>query len=279
MSVTKSKLAVKVERSIKLLRSIGNAEPIEVSFSGGKDSDVVLRLVQMSGIPYEAIYKSTTIDPPGTFAHVCKAGANVVRPDVSFFQLIERHLFPSRFVRFCCRELKEYKIKDLAVQGIRREESVKRSALYREPEMCRAYSKKDKVRLYLPILDWTLTDVEEFISAEGIRCHPLYYDADGVFHPERRVGCLCCPLAYYKHRINEFKRYPGMVRAYIRAGLKWWGAHDGTKIQQKFADVYSLFVASVFFHHMRDFDVVNSGLFAISDYKQWLEDFFRIDLP
>lgn len=62
----------KVERAIRLLKSIPTDEgPIEVSYSGGKDSDVILELAKMAGIPYRAIYKNTTIDPPGTIKH-CK---------------------------------------------------------------------------------------------------------------------------------------------------------------------------------------------------------------
>ena len=32
-------------------------DPIEVSYSGGKDSDVILALTKMAGIPYRAIYQ------------------------------------------------------------------------------------------------------------------------------------------------------------------------------------------------------------------------------
>lgn len=37
---------------------------MELSYSGGKDSDVILELAKMSGIPFRPIYKKTTIDPP-----------------------------------------------------------------------------------------------------------------------------------------------------------------------------------------------------------------------
>lgn len=66
-----SELAYKVQRAIKILRMYRGNEPIEVSYSGGKDSDVILTLTKMAGIPYRAIYKNTTIDPPGTVA-LCK---------------------------------------------------------------------------------------------------------------------------------------------------------------------------------------------------------------
>ena len=62
--------ARKIDFALNLLRSIPQEDgPIEVSYSGGKDSDVILELAKMAGIPFEAIYKQTTIDPPGTTKH------------------------------------------------------------------------------------------------------------------------------------------------------------------------------------------------------------------
>lgn len=168
-------LQKKIDFAIKLLQSIPQDGDIELSYSGGKDSDVILELAKMAGIPYRAIYKATTIDPPGTIAHAKAAGAEIIRPKKTFFQLISERGFPSRFCRFCCSELKEYKICDRAIQGIRRSESLKRAEIYKEPEMCRVYSAKEKVKVYLPILEWTDDDVAEFIKERNIKCHPLYY--------------------------------------------------------------------------------------------------------
>jgi len=67
----KADLQTKVRRAVALIKSMAlpNGEPIEVAYSGGKDSDVILELTRMAGIPYRAIYKNTTIDPPGTIRH------------------------------------------------------------------------------------------------------------------------------------------------------------------------------------------------------------------
>ena len=173
-------LQKKVDRAIRLLQSIPQDGDIELSYSGGKDSDVILELTKMAGIPYRAIYKSTTIDPPGTIAHAREMGAEVVRPKKSFFQLISEKGLPSRLSRWCCSELKEYKICDRAILGIRRSESTKRAERYKEPEACRVYSAKEKVKQYFPILEWTDRDVEEFIKERGIKCHPLYYRGGAI---------------------------------------------------------------------------------------------------
>jgi PP-loop superfamily ATP-utilizing enzyme len=65
----------KVARAIKLIQSAGaDGSVVEVCYSGGKDSDVILELTRMAGIRYRAIYKNTTIDPPGTIRHALRGG-------------------------------------------------------------------------------------------------------------------------------------------------------------------------------------------------------------
>lgn len=79
----REELEKKVNQAIKLLKSaskFAKGEPIEISYSGGKDSDVILELAKMAGIPYRAIYKNTTIDPPGTIKHVREMGVEILPP-------------------------------------------------------------------------------------------------------------------------------------------------------------------------------------------------------
>ena len=178
----RTELQKKVDRAIRLLQSIPTDKgDIEISYSGGKDSDVILELAKMAGIPYRAIYKNTTIDPAGTIAHAMKNGVEVIRPKKTFFQLVRENGFPSRWVRFCCGVLKEYKVCDIAIQGIRRSESKKREERYKEPQICRFYgSKKNHVSVYLPILEWTDEDVSDFIKERNIKCHPIYYRGGAI---------------------------------------------------------------------------------------------------
>ena len=128
---------------------------VEVSFSSGKDSEVILELAKMAGVDYRAIYKNTTIDPPHTIAHCKSKGVEIMKPTITFFDLIKKKGFPTRRARFCCEKLKEYKIMDMAIQGIRREESTARAKRYSEtdPVVCRNYgSKKNHCDIILPIL-------------------------------------------------------------------------------------------------------------------------------
>lgn len=272
-------LEKKVERAIRLLQSIPQDGDIEVSYSGGKDSDVILELAKMAGIPYRAIYKSTTIDPKGTIAHAREMGAEVIRPKKTFFQLISEHGFPSRFQRFCCSALKEYKICDRAIQGIRRSESRKRAENYKEPEMCRVYSAKEKVKVYLPILEWTDQDVEEFIKERNIKCHPLYYRG-GQFDVTKRLGCIGCPLQSRKKRIQEFKDNPKMLKAWIRAGQKRYTSekYQNGKAKHKFKDAFEVMGYMLYCDNIEDFKEKTYTLFGEFDWKEFLQNEFKIDM-
>ena len=240
-------LQKKVDRAVKLLQTTSKDQQIELCYSGGKDSDVILELAKMAGINYRAIYKCTTIDPPGTIKHCIDNGVEIIRPKMSFFQIIENGGFPTRRARFCCEQLKEYKIMDKSIQGIRRSESIKRAKNYKEPTMCRFYgSKKNHVEVVLPILDFTDKDVEEFIKERCIKLHPLYYNEDGSLNVKKRLGCMGCPLKS-DNGLSDFKAHPKLVRAWLKAGKKWWDSHPNIASRKKFSDIYELFVSNIFF--------------------------------
>lgn len=273
-----NELQKKIDQAIRLIRLAGtDGEPVEVAYSGGKDSDVILQLTKEAGINYRAIYKCTTIDPPHTLSHVKEMGAEIVMPKENFFQLIERGEYPSRFKRFCCFYLKEYKILDKAIMGVRKAESTKRKARYNEPTECRFYgSKKVHVEAFYPILDWTDDDVVEFILERELKIHPLYYREDGTIDPTRRVGCMCCPLASKKKRIEQFKQYPNMVKAYVNAGKKFIETHPQKAISHR-NDPFMWFVREVFFERQADWNLHKQSLFNDTpDYKAFLEDYFEI---
>ena len=277
----RKELQTKVDFAIKLLQSIPTDEgPIELSYSSGKDSDVILELAKMAEIPYRAIYKATTIDPPGTIAHAKEMGAEVIHPKKTFFQLISESGFPNRFQRFCCSVLKEYKVCDRAVQGIRRSESRKRAEKYKEPEVCRVYSAKEKVKVYLPILEWTDQDVAEFIKERNIKCHPLYYSREGQFDVTKRLGCMGCPLASRNKRIQFFKENPKWLKAWIRAGQKRYTseAYQNGKAKHKFKDAFEAMGYMLYCENVDDFKEKTYGMFGEFDWKEFLQNEFKIDM-
>ena len=272
-------LQKKVDRAIRLLRSIPQDGDIEISYSSGKDSDVILELAKMAGIPYRAIYKNTTIDPPGTIAHAREVGAEVINPQKTFFQLIAKKGFPSRVSRWCCSDLKEYKVCDRAIQGIRRSESRKRAERYKEPEVCRVYSAKEKVKVYLPILEWTDGDVAEFIKERNIKCHPLYYRG-GQFDVTQRLGCMGCPLVSRKKRIQFFKDNPRWLKAWIRAGQKRYTSekYQNGKAKYKFKDAFEAMGYILYYDNIQQFEERTYNLFGEFNWKEFLQKEFNIDM-
>lgn len=253
---------------------------VEIAYSGGKDSDVILQLAKEAGLNYRAIYKNTTIDPPGTSRHAREMEAEVVMPKLTFFQLIEKNGLPSRFYRFCCSKLKEYqydKAITKCVMGIRKDESKRRSSRYNEPTQCMGTKKYPYEAIY-PILEWTQQDVLDFIQDRGIRCAPVYYDENDEFHVERRLGCLCCPLQSRKTRVQSFKRYPRMLRAYIRAAQKYLDSHPDSKTTTTYRDAYAYMYRNMFLDSERQFSELNNSLFGRPDFKSMLENEFNINL-
>lgn len=272
----------KIDHAIKLLQAIPQDGTIELCYSGGKDSDVILELAKMAGIPFVPIYKQTSIDPPGTTKHAKDMGVEIRRPKETFFKLVERKGSPSRFKSFCCEKLKEYKIYDRAIVGVRRSESTKRAAMYKEPEVCRVYNAKEKVRQYLPILEWTDEDVECFIAERGIKCAPVYYDEYGRFHVERRLGCIGCPLKS-DNGLSDFKKYPKFFKQYVKSYQKfldnhtesnWWKRINGNALNACF---YYLFCKSD-----EEYQTLTGGGMQLFDservdVRQFMENYFGID--
>lgn len=60
-----------IEKSIERLKNASEmslyyyGKPLVCEYSGGKDSDVQLKLFELSGIPYEIHNSHTTVDAPG----------------------------------------------------------------------------------------------------------------------------------------------------------------------------------------------------------------------
>ena len=277
-------LQKKVDFAIRLLQQAeisakSKGQPVEIAYSGGKDSDCLLELAKMAKIKYRAIYKNTSIDPPGTIKHCKDKGVEIRQPKKTFLELLKKQGYPSRLIRFCCRELKEYKILDVCAMGIRKSESKRRNNQYKEPTECKFYgNKKNHVEAFYPMLEWSDSDVEQFIQERKIKCHHLYYDEQGIFHVEKRLGCLCCPIKSRKQRLNDFKKYPNMVKLYIRGGEYYFNSKPFTKNNKIFNNVYEKFVCLLFCDNVEDFkkrfgkNLFNDGV----DCKKFLEDYFNI---
>lgn len=158
----------KVEKAKKTLRLAAEMSehyyhsPLIICYSGGKDSDVILRLAMETLTPdqYEVLHSITTVDSPITNKYVndiykelkskgIKAEKNIpVGPDgkpTNMWKLIvQRQMPPTRLARYCCQVLKEVSTPNrIAVLGVRSDESSMRKG--RDVFGIRGETKKDYV--------------------------------------------------------------------------------------------------------------------------------------
>ena len=219
-----------------------DARGIHVSFSGGKDSQVLLALVEMAGVRHHAEMQLTSVDPPQVVRFVREnyPQVHLNRPRTTMYKLIIRkHILPTRVVRYCCSEFKEFVGRgSVTATGIRRAESARRkkrnavemkggsydingeelveldentffSAERKETVHC--VGNKDKV-IINPILDWTDADVWGFLNYHGIP-HCSLYDMG-----YKRIGCILCPMAARKNVEKDLRNFPRFVeKVYLRA--------------------------------------------------------------
>lgn len=221
--------------------------PLLITYSGGKDSDVLLRLAEKSGIPFEVQHSLTTADAPETVYHVRdtfrRLEENGIKCDVdkhinpdgtrtTMWNLIPRKLIPpTRLMRYCCSELKEGGGKGRFIAtGVRWAESVARRNNRGSFEVVTSRAKNNLIlandndesrmlfencqlkgkRVVNPIIDWQEQNVLDYCEVEKIPMNPLY--ACGW----KRIGCIGCPMAG-KHRYTEFARYPKFQQLYMAA--------------------------------------------------------------
>ena len=68
----------KEEKAIKRMQTASEMslthyeKPLLITYSGGKDSAVLLDLAEKSGIPFEVLHSHTTVDAPETVYHIRK---------------------------------------------------------------------------------------------------------------------------------------------------------------------------------------------------------------
>ena len=150
---------------------------------------------------------------------------------------------------------------------------------YKEPEQCRVFSAKEKVKQYLPILEWTDQDVAEFIKERNIKCHPIYYRG-GQFDVTKRLGCIGCPLQSRKKRIQVFKDNPKYLKAWLKAGNKFYSSdkYQNGKSKHKFKDEFAAMGYQLYCDNMEQFKTMTYGLFGEFDWKEFLQKEFKIDM-
>lgn len=211
-----------IQRAAKLAQNYAG-KPLVVAFSGGKDSQTVYHLAEAAGVDFEAVYSATTIDPPEVVRFIRKQYSNVKFnvPKMSFWQLVEKtRMLPNRDMRYCCSILKEQTLPGrVTLTGVRREESAKRAKrqilnINKKPRQFDEFERGDKIDVQCfgngkekitvnPILDWTETDVWQYLNNVVNVPHCELYGQG-----RHRVGCLFCPMKSRKEIVDDMQRYP-----------------------------------------------------------------------
>lgn len=209
-----------------------------------------------------------------------------IQPDghaITMWNLIPRKLIPpTRFVRYCCSELKESGCRNrMIATGVRWAESTSRQN--REAFEVIGHKKKDGIhvsdekmllsdnddtrRLFEqcqlkaetvvnPIIDWSDRDIWEFINQEKLNVNVLYqcgYD---------RVGCIGCPMASRHKRQKEFVDFPKYKNAYIRSFERMLQARKAKGLQTQWQSGEAVFDwwmedENIYGQYSMEFDGVN----------------------
>lgn len=246
MNTSKEKRAIQYLRSFE-----PESEPYYLCYSGGKDSDCIRILASLAGVKHDIVHNLTTVDAPETVRYVKSIPDVVINyPKLSMWQLIvKKKIPPTRLMRYCCKELKEHGGKGrMKITGVRWAESDNRRKnndvvkIIGKPattkktaeKMGLEYIQSEKGGIVLnddnaetrrfvehcyrttsamvnPIVDWTDTDVWEFLHHYGCASNPLYQCG------ESRVGCIGCPLQGFNGMKEDFARYPKYRDNYVRA--------------------------------------------------------------
>lgn len=263
----------KMNKAIRLIRSVARLHNFTCGFSGGKDSVLLKFLIERAGVKCQYVHNDTTIDPPGTLEFVRRQSVTIVRPDVTFFSLMRKKGVPTMWRRFCCSELKERYIGDYVFFGIRREESAKRRARYTDFEACRIYRGGLRAQQIFPLLDFTSHDVEVLTNEFSLENHRLYFTADGRFDVTRRLGCVGCPLQSDRGKADFFK-YPGFLRLWIKNCIYYHQRLGRSEYDAYLQLVHHLFYSN---HGFARFNQTYHGFFS-RDPKEFLLSYFKISL-
>lgn len=181
------------------------------SFSGGKDSQVVLDLCTRALPPsaFQVIYSDTGYELPSSLElyERVKAHYGKLYPDLKFstarnhesvLNYWDKIGTPSDKHRWCCSVMKTAPLyrtlkvpgtnrqaKVLAFEGVRAEESAKRSSY----ERIGRGVKHGFVTNARPIIGWNTAEVFLYIFSHGIIVNQAYRNG------KPRVGCILCPFS------------------------------------------------------------------------------------
>ena len=235
----------KIIKAIELLRKYEkvalqlNQEGYYLAFSGGKDSQLLYLIAELSGVHFQAYFSNTTNELPENIKFIRKYYSKVkfLNPNENFYKLVSRKGLPTIKTRYCCAILKENAGAGFAVlTGERKEESLrrkrysdvevqsrnlKRNRVISETEIVKheCIKGKDKLRIR-PILEFSETEVWEILRYYSKPINPCY-------EKQGRVGCILCPFAKKEQVEQHLKKYPKVKTTLLKNLQSYLDKKDG----------------------------------------------------
>lgn len=222
-----------------------------LGFSGGKDSQVCYDLCKRAGIQFRAVFNHC-FESAETLQFIREYYPEVEwRREVKegfFDNIVKNHggFVPTSERPYCCEDYKHNRkyVDSASIVGVRRSESKNRASrqvletknktfLHRHKEdiaqyfseNCIASGAPSEITLK-PIVDWSDTEVWEYMYRHSLPINPTYNILS-------RVGCLICPKANFSSNYQALSRYPKLIDAIIRVKSRrltdWIISNDDNK--------------------------------------------------
>lgn len=205
------------ELAIELIQAYEPPEGYYLGFSGGKDSVVIEHLTRRAGVKYRAVYNVSPIDPE-FIRHFIK----LEYPDVEWEyhargfwnKPFMSHGLPTRKRRWCCELIKEAGgAGEVKILGMRKAESNTR----KQYNCFTIPRNTDKAKGWvLPILNWSDTDVWQYIAEHNIHFCSAYR------HGFNRIGCVLCPFLTAPQTKWQMKLFPEITKLWRLAADRYF---------------------------------------------------------
>lgn len=217
-------------------------EPLIITYSGGKDSDVLLHLARrfLTTQQIEVSHSVTTVDAPQTNRHVNKVFKDCEAAGIKTFKtiphykgkpinmwelIVEKSTVPTRMARFCCATFKETsRPNHFIATGVRESESTGRKG--RDVFTVKAKTKSDAQFYSLEHVAEVFEESKESGAAQGLKPNDTdVWDCRFIENAKKKKDLIAHPIYEWNdHDVwdyiheNNIETNPLYEMGYTRVG-------------------------------------------------------------